>query len=125
METKLKNAILKQIGVTEKEFKNEIESYYNASSGINGFIYYSDTHEFAIKNQKLIINFLANEYHDTGVEPYDFVKNLYPLKDNLELEDLKDLNTYLSGSKLGLEQGQLTNTIAWFCVESLAFNLSN
>lgn len=125
MESKLKNAILKQIGVTEKEFKNEIESYYNASNGISGFIYYYDTHEFAIKNQKLIINLLANEYHDTGIEPYDFVKSFYPLKDSLDEQDLKDLNTYLSGSKIGLEQGQLTNAISWFCVESLAMELSN
>lgn len=125
METQLKNAILKQIGVTEKEFKKEIENYYDASSGINGFIYYGETHEFAIKNQRLI-NRLIDEYSDDlGIDPYEFVKSFNILKDSLDSKDLKDLNTYLGGSSRGLEQGQLTNAISWFCVEALSFNLSN
>ena len=55
MNSKLQKAVLTQIGVTKKEFQNNVSDYRDAGAGIPGFTYYSDTHKFALKNQKLIL----------------------------------------------------------------------
>ena len=124
MKTELKNAILEQIGITESDFKENVKDYTNAMSGITGFTYYSDTHEFAIENQNLInelINDIADEY---DLNAFEFVSGFGTFKSGLDREEQQDLYLYLSGFK-NLEQSTITNTVSWFCVEQLAFELSN
>lgn len=123
MKTELKNAILKQIGVTENDFKENLEDFFDARNGITGFTYYSDTHEFTISNQSLIIEFLDEYADDLGMDPFQLITEFRVLKDNLSKQDLKDIHGYLSGFNCNIEQGAVTNTIAWFCVETLAFEL--
>jgi hypothetical protein len=123
MTTELKNAILKQIGISETEFKENIQDYFDARNGISGFTYYSDTHKFAIKNKKLINEYLEEYSDQLGMEPFQLISEFRVLKDNLSKQDLKDIHGYLSGFDCNIEQGAITNTLAWFCVEQLAFEL--
>ena len=123
MKTELKNAILKQIGISETEFKENIQDYFDARNGISGFTYYSDTHKFAIKNKKLINEYLEEYSDQLGMEPFQLISEFRVLKDNLSKQDLKDIHGYLSGFDCNIEQGAITNTLAWFCVEQLAFEL--
>lgn len=124
MKTELKKAILKQIGVTEKEFKANISDYYDASCGISGFIYYDETHNFAMKNRELINELITDFSDDLGMDPYELITSFNILKDNLDKEDKKEIHGYLSGFDCEIYPGQVTNAIAWFCVENLAFQLS-
>jgi hypothetical protein len=122
MTTELKNAILKQIGISETEFKENIQDYFDARNGISGFTYYSDTHEFAMENQELI-NDLLEEYSDElGMSSYELITSFNMLKDNLNFQDKKDIHAFLSNNT-NIEQGQITNILSWFCVEQLAFEL--
>ena len=123
MKTELKNAILKQIGKTETEFKENVNDYSDARNGISGFTYYSDTHEFAMANQSLIIELLDEYSEDLGMDSYELISSFNILKDNLDFQDKKDIHAFLSNNS-NIEQGQITNVIAWFCVENLAFQLS-
>lgn len=123
MKKELKNAILEQIGITESDFKENLQEYFDARNGITGFTYYSDTHEFAMANQNLINEYLEECADDLGMDPFQLITEFRVLKDNLSKQDLKDIHGYLSGFNCNIEQGAVTNTIAWFCVETLAFEL--
>jgi hypothetical protein len=96
---------------------------HGIDGGFNGFIYYSDTHKFAIKNKKLINEYLEEYSDQLGMEPFQLISEFRVLKDNLSKQDLKDIHGYLSGFDCNIEQGAITNTLAWFCVEQLAFEL--
>ena len=126
METKLQNAVLNQIGISKKEFKKNISDYQDASMGIPGFIHYSDTHKFALKNQKEI-NSLLNELADVqGVEVVEIVKSFGVFRKNgIDKDELKDLYNFLGGNKNenSYETNSVLNVLAWLCVEYLAFYL--
>jgi hypothetical protein len=124
MRTTLKKSVLKQIGISEKEFKNSISDYRDASSGISGFIYYSDTHKFALKNQGDIIDLLEELADEQGIEVVELVKSFGVFRNGMDKGELKDLYKFLSGIK-DIEQGSVTNILAWLCVEQLAFELDN
>jgi hypothetical protein len=123
MKTELKNAILKQIGISEAEFKENILDYFDARNGVSGFIYYNDTHRFAMKNQVLINEYLEDYADELGMTPFELIISFRTLKDNLGKDDLKDIHGYLSGFNCDLKQGAITNVLAWFCLEALAFEL--
>ena len=124
MNTNLKNAVLKQIGVTEKEFKKYASDYLDASTGVTGFIYYSDTHEFAMDNQNLIIDLLDEMADIYGLEVTELVKSFGVFKGGIDKDELKDLYKFLGGNK-NIEQGSITNVLAWLCVEELANEFNN
>ena len=124
MNNLLKKAVLKQMGITEKEFKQNISDYRDASYGISGFIYYSETHEFTMNNQKYIINLLEELADEFGQEVGEMVNGFGVFRGEMDYQNKKDLYSFLSGSK-NVEQGQITNVLAWLCVEHLAFLLDN
>lgn len=118
---KLANAVINQIGLPFKELLENVNDYLDARSGVSGFIYYSETHKFAIKNRKEIIKLLeeTSEQMDTNV--IDFVKSFNCLE--VDNEDLKDLYKFLGGAKV--EQSSITNALAWFSLESIIYELIN
>ena len=124
MNTNLKNAVLNQIGISKKEFKNNASDYSDASNGVTGFIYYSDTHEFAINNQNEINELLEELADDQGIEVVELVKSFGVFRGNMDKEELKDLYKFLAGNK-NIEQGSVTNVLAWLCVEQLAYEYNN
>ena len=124
MDKQLEKAVLKQIGVSKKEFVNNVSNYRDASAGISGFIYYSDTHEFTMRNQTAIIELLEEMASEFGQEVGEMVAGFGVFGGQMEYEDKKDLYSFLSWSK-SVEQGEVTNVLAWLCVEHLAFLLDN
>lgn len=128
METKLQNAVLRQIGISKKEFKANISDYRDASCGIGGFTYYSDTHKFALKNQIEINSLLEELAKEQGIEIVEMVKSFGIFRHNaMDKEELKDLYKFLGGNKKesSYESNKLLNVLAWLCVEHLAFLLDN
>jgi hypothetical protein len=127
MNSKLQNAVLTQIGVTKKEFQNNVSDYRDASAGIPGFVHYSDTHKFALKNQKLIIELLEEDAEQLGIEIVEMVKNFGVFKGEMDKDELKDLYKFLCGQKNAdkYETNSVLNVLAWLCVEQLAFELDN
>jgi hypothetical protein len=125
MKNSLQNAILKQIGISKKEFKANVSDYQNAQNGISGFTYYSETHEFSMKQQKAITELLEEQAEDLGEDVINMVSNFGIFrKDPISKEDKKDLYNFLAGNKK-ITQGPITNVLAWFAVEHLAFLLDN
>jgi hypothetical protein len=128
MNSKLQNAVLTQIGVTKKEFQNNVSDYRDASAGIPGFVYYSDTHKFALKNQKLIIELLEELADEQGMEIVEMVKCFGQFRSSgMGKDELKDLYKFL-GEQRNTEKYDtysVLNVLAWLCVEQLAFELDN
>lgn len=124
MNNLLKQAVLNQIGISEKEFKQNLSDYRDASNGISGFIYYSDTHKFTMTNQSHIVELLEELAYDFGEEVGEMVNGFGVFRGEMDYQDKKDLYTFLSGSK-NVKQGKVTNVLAWLCVEHLAFLFDN
>lgn len=128
MNTNLKNAVLKQIGISEREFKKNASDYMNAQNGISGFISYSETHKFALDNQKEINELLDEMADDQGIEVVEMVKGFGIFrKDGIDKEELKDLYKFLGGNKNtdDYETFSILNVLSWLCVETLAFEYDN
>lgn len=127
MNTKLQNAVLKQIGVSLKEFKNNVSDYQNAQDGIPGFIYYADTHKFALKNQSLIIDLLNELADDQGIEVIELVKSFGVFRNGMDKDELNDLYKFLGQQKNAdkYETFSVLNVLAWLAVETLAFEFDN
>ena len=117
---KLINAVLRQLGYLG--YKEYLESIYK--NGIYGgycdFIYYTDTHNFAIKNRKAIIELLEElAFHLYDNDVVEMVKSFNTFRRNgMDKDELKDLYRYLGGAKV--EQGSITNIMAWFAAEEVA-----
>jgi len=125
MNTKLQNAVLNQIGVTLKEFKDNVSDYQDANSGIPGFAYYSDTHKFALNNQSLINELLDELADEQGVEVVELVKSFGVFRNGIDKDELKDLYKFLSSERRidKYDTHSVLNVLAWLCVETLAFEL--
>ena len=124
MNTLLEKRILQQVGISKKEFTKNVADYRDASAGIPGFCYYSDTHTFALKNQSLIIDLLNEVADDLGEDVVNMVSNFGIFRNGIDKDEKKDLYNFLGGNKK-IQQGSITNILAWFCVEQLAFELDN
>lgn len=124
MNTRLQKAVLKQIGISKKEFTNNVSDYLDASAGISGFIYCNDMHKFAMRNQTEIIELLESMADEFGQEVGEMVAGFGVFRGEMGYQDKKDLYSFLSGSK-NIEQGTVTNVLAWLCVEHLAYLLDN
>ena len=127
METKLQNAVLKQIGVTLKEFKKNVSDYQNASGGIPGFTYYSDTHKFALKNQSLINDLLDEQADQMGEDVFTMISGFGIFRNGMDKYEKKDIYKFLGGNKneKSYESNSVLNVLAWFAVEQLAFEFDN
>jgi len=114
---KLINAVLRQLG-----YKEYLESIYKngIDGGYSGFIYYTETHNFAIKNRKAIIELLEElAFHLYNDDVAEMVKSFNVFRRNgMDKDELKDLYRYLGGAKV--EQGSITNIMAWFAAEEVA-----
>ena len=95
---KLINAVLRQLGS-----KENIEDIYRngINGGYSGFIYYTETHKFAIKNRKAIIELLEElAFHLYDNDVVEMVKSFNTFRRNgMNKDELKDLYRYLGGAK--------------------------
>lgn len=92
---------------------------HGINGGFSGFVYYSETHSFAIKNRKLITELLEQSADELGVDAVSMVASFGVFRNSsMDNEDRKDLYKYLGGGKPN--QGAITNVMAWFAAEEVA-----
>ena len=108
------NAVISRIGM---ESVDDVINH-GAYCGFSGFIYYSDTHKFAITYRKQIIQLLEESADSLGEDVVNMVKSFGVFRNNpMDSEDKKDLYKYLGGGRP--EQGAITNVMAWFALEEV------
>lgn len=119
----LVEAVFDQLGMDFDDLCGNVNDYIDASVGVNGFIYYSETHSFAVENRDLIIDLLDEQAEEFGYSVEEIVKGFGVFKGSLDSDDKKDLKNYLRGEEV--EQGAVTNVLAWFALETVMYDLSN
>lgn len=108
------NAVINRVG---KDYVEDINSY-GMAGGFAGFIYYTDTHRFAMRHRKAIIQWLEEDAEEIGediptmVSHFGFFKN-----GGMDKDDKRELYTYLGGGKC--EQSGITNLMAWYAAENV------
>ena len=111
---RLINAVVSRIG---KESINDVNNH-GINGGYSGFIYYSETHDFAMKHRKQIIALLTEQAESLGEEIISMVANFGVFRHSkMNNEDRMDLYKYIGGGKC--EQGTITNLMAWFAAEEV------
>jgi hypothetical protein len=114
------NGVLNKIDPeTDIEMCNE----HGANGGIGSFIYYNDTHKFAMRYRKLIIKLLQESADQMGQEIVEMVSGFGVFRDRvnggstMDSEDRMELYKYIGGGKC--EQSIITNLMAWFALEEV------
>ncbi len=108
------NAVIGRIGLTAV---NDVNNH-GIDGGFNGFIYYSETHVFAMRYRKLIVKLLEQQAEDLGEEVVQMVSGFGIFRNSpMDNEDRKDLYKYLGGGRV--EQCTITNLMAWFAAEEV------
>lgn len=108
------NAVINRIGV------NSVQDVMNsgADAGFSGFIYYSDTHRFAMRHRKSIAAWLNESAEDMGEDVVTMVSNFGVFRrSKMDNEDRQQLYNYLGNGKC--EQSAITNVMAWFALEEV------
>jgi hypothetical protein len=108
------NAVISRIGIESVSDVNN----FGINGGFSGFIYYSETHEFAMKYRKYIIPMLEEMADQLGEDVIEMVSCFGVFRNSpIDKEDKRDLYRYLGGSKC--DQSQITNVMAWFAAEEV------
>jgi oligoribonuclease NrnB/cAMP/cGMP phosphodiesterase (DHH superfamily) len=113
------NAVVNRIGMDSIE---DVTSH-GADSGFSGFIYYSETHTFAMRYRKLIVKLLEEQADQLGEDVVTMVSNFGVFydrnarKSTMDNEDKRELYKYLGGGRN--EQSAVTNVMAWFALEEV------
>jgi len=111
-------AVIKQTGYSFEEFKERYMDFRDASSEVSGFIYYSETHEFAIENRTVIIEMLDDMADNLGEDVTEMVANFGVFGNSyMDKGDRKDLRCFLEEGTPA--QGTITNVMAWFALEEV------
>ena len=108
---RLINAVISNIGV---ESVNDVNRF-GIGGGFSGFIYYTETHAFAMKHRKQITELLEETAESLGEDVVSMVCSFRCVEG--DREDKKDLYRYLGGAKV--EQCSITNAMAWFAAEEV------
>ena len=117
---KLIRAVLKRIG--EKDIPDINRN--GIQGGYDNFIHYADTHKFAMYYRKAIITMLEECANELGEDVVIMVSNFGVFRRNgMDKDDRRDLYRYLGGAKV--EQGSLTNLMAWFAAEEVCRMFEN
>jgi len=108
------NAVISRIGMDSvMDVVN-----HGIDGGFNGFIYYADTHKFAMTYRKKIVELLEEEAEQLGEEVTTMVAGFGVFRGSpMDADDKKDLYKYLGGGRP--VQGTITNIMAWFCAEEV------
>lgn len=108
------NAVINRIGL---DSVNDVNSH-GIDGGFSGFIYYTETHAFAMRYRKLIVKLLEQQAEDLGEEVVSMVSNFGVFsRSPMDNDDRKELYKYLGGGKC--EQSTITNLMAWFAAEEV------
>ena len=108
------NAVINRIGM---DSVNDVNNH-GAECGFSGFIYYAETHRFAMMHRKTICAMLEESADDLGEEVVAMVANFGVFRNSpMDKEDRKELYKYISGARC--EQSAITNLMAWFALEEV------
>lgn len=108
------NAVISRIGM---EMVMDVVNH-GIDGGFSGFIYYSDTHKFAITYRKHIVKMLEETAESMGEDVVKMVSGFGVFRRSpMDADDKRDLYKYLGGGKP--EQGAITNVMAWFAAEEV------
>jgi hypothetical protein len=107
-------AVINRIGLDNV---NDINNH-GIAGGYPGFVYYSDTHRFAMRHRKAIVNMLEDQAYAFGEDVLDMVSGFGIFRKNsMDSEDKKELYKYIGGSKC--KQSTITNLMAWYAAEEV------
>jgi hypothetical protein len=97
---------------------------HGIDGGFSGFIYYSDTHKFAMRHRKMIVKMLEDTSSQLGEDVVKMVSGFGVFRNSpMDDFDRKDLYKYLGGGRP--EQGTITNLMAWFAAEEVCRMFDN
>jgi hypothetical protein len=114
------NAVIGKIGLESVEDVNS----YGIDGGFNGFIYYSDTHTFAMRYRKLIVRLLEEMANGLGKDVVSMVAGFGVFRNSpMDNEDKRELYKYLGGGRN--TQSTITNLMAWFAAEEVCRMFDN
>ena len=129
----LTNAVIEQLGFEElenEELRSTLQDITNngADGGFGGFIYYSETNQFARENMHLImdqVKKLADAFGETPLEMISSFRCLQGDKiDPLEIASIIYERTSPESQADGTETVVL-NALAWFALEEVARDQTN
>lgn len=122
----------KQVLAENPHYKTLINAVYNRigkgcimdvvnhgiDGGFSGFIYYSETHAFAMRYRSIIVRMLEDTAEMLGEDVVSMVANFGVFRRcPMDADDKKDLYKYLGGGRP--KQGAITNVMAWFAAEEV------
>lgn len=108
------NAVINRIGL---DSVNDVNNH-GIDGGFSGFIYYTETHAFAMRYRKDIIKLLEEMADSLGEDVVSMVSNFGVFRNSpMDAEDKKHLYRYLGGGRC--EQSAITNVMAWFAAEEV------
>jgi hypothetical protein len=114
------NAVISNIGMDAVKDVNN----HGIDGGFSGFIYYSDTHKFAMQYRKLICKMLEQMADELGEDVVKMVSCFGVFRNSpMDQDDKKDLYKYIGGGRP--EQGTITNVMAWFAAEEVCRMFDN
>lgn len=114
------NAVVRSIG------KDSIMDVVNngADAGFSGFIYYTETHAFAMRYRKLIVKMLEEQADEFGTDVVSMVAGFGVFRNSpMDNEDKRELYKYLGGGRN--EQSTITNVMAWYALEEVCRMFDN
>jgi len=119
---KLAESVVNQMGGDES-FLASWEDIINhgISGGFSGFLYYSDTTDFAKRNIRLIRELAKQQAEDFGLGMLEMIKGFRCLK-NAYSED--EIGECLWGEGND-DSDQILNALAWYAVEEICHEFSN
>lgn len=120
---KLIRATVKQFGGMDNDLQNTMENIlsHGIDGGYSGFIYYSETVKFAVKNQKHIVALLEEQAEQLGEGDVISMVNCFKpfRKSGMDADDKKDLYLFLAGQAGRCKEYTIPNLLAWFVAEEV------
>ncbi|HEV3223906.1 MAG TPA: hypothetical protein VGZ90_13550 [Puia sp.] len=114
------NAVINRIGLDSVEDVNN----HGIDGGFSGFIYNSDTHNFAMRYRKDIVRMLEEMADSLGEDVVSMVSHFGVFRNSpMDADDKKDLYKYLGDGRP--TQGAITNVMAWFAAEEVCRMFEN
>jgi len=117
---KLAEAVVNQMGGDES-FLSSWEDIINhgISGGFSGFIYYSDTTDFAKRNIRLIREMARQQADGFGMGMLEMIQGFNCLGKDFSLDEIGE--TLFGGG----DYEQILNALAWYAVEEICHEFSN
>jgi len=120
----LKNAVIEQLGGDDESIEYAKDTIQNcgASGGVGGFIYYSETTEFARNNMDDIYSLLKDQASEFGYDcVFEMVAKFNCLKDHkYSPHEIADV-IYNKASED--DETQILNALAWYALEETIHTL--